>query len=410
MFRHPELQDRLLAALNFDMTGADLAATGGYLRMKMTPDSRPSYLNDLIASLLQFVDQTEIRTQQGTNQPFNYRLTPVAAITSGSDHSVFNNGGVPAMQFNHWPDNFYHSSYDRIVYVDPTELKRTTFMAAAAFYYLANAGAPQARDLAWDAATNGEKWIAEVTRQAARLLGNDPAKLQDQYKAAQNKVTAAYNRARGGVESVLTLAKDAEVGATVKTLAASLDAARDANARILEAVYRDRCSQLGVKPIPVTMTDKEREYSLLVPRRVFKVYSPEAQKRQETQGQGQRGGQGVAARTPAAAGSQPPEGQPPAQRGGGGRGRQQGLPGLASGEVANFIDGSRSILDIYNAVRGECGNLVTGNSDMKFAYILSPDAPDVDLEAVATAIQNLEKSGTVEIVKKAPAPGPARKK
>ncbi len=370
MFKHPELQDRLLAALNFDMTGADLAATGEYLRMKMTPDSRPSYLNDLLASLLQFVDQTEIRTQQGTNQPFNYRLTPVAAITSGSDHSVFNTGGIPAMQFNHWPDNFYHSSHDRIIYVDATELKRTSFMAAAAFYYLATAGPAQARDLAWDAAANGEKWIAEVTRQSQHLLGNDPAKLTDQYKAAQNKVTGAYNRARGGVESVLRLANDAAVASTVRTLVATLDLARDANAKMLEADYKDRCVTAGIKPGPVTLTQKETELSLMVPRRLFKVYSPEAQKRQ-------------------------------AQGGGGRGGRQQGLPGLASNEIANFIDGSRTVLDIYNAVRAECGNLITGNNDVKFAYLLSPDAPDVDLDAVLTAIQNMEKAGTIEIVKKA---------
>jgi hypothetical protein len=76
--------------------------------------------------------------------------------------------------------------------------------------------------------------------------------------------------------------------------------------------------------------------------------------------------------------------------------------------VANFIDGSRTILDIYNAVRAECGNLVTGNNDMKFAYMLSPDAPDVELEAVVTTLQNLEKADTIEIIKKAPEP-PAKK-
>ena len=42
------------------------------------------------------------------------------------------------MQFNYWPDNFYHSSADRIVHVDPTELKRVGFTAAAAFYYLSD--------------------------------------------------------------------------------------------------------------------------------------------------------------------------------------------------------------------------------------------------------------------------------
>lgn len=164
-----------LDQIGFDMTGANPKTTDTYLRMKMTPDSRPSYLNDLVANLLQFVDQTEIRTQQGANASFNYRLSPVATITSGSDHSVFNNGGIPAMQFNYWPDNFYHSSEDRIVNVDPTELKRVAFTAATAFAYLSTADAPQARDLAWEATVSGEKWIAEVTRQAVHLMGTDVA-------------------------------------------------------------------------------------------------------------------------------------------------------------------------------------------------------------------------------------------
>jgi aminopeptidase YwaD len=415
MNKHPELQDKLLAALNFDMTGADLKLTDGYLRMKMTPDSLPSYLNDLMASLLQFVDQTEIRTQQGDNGQFNYRMCPVAAITSGSDHSVFNSGGIPAMQFNHWPDNFYHSSHDRIIYVDPTELKRTSFMAAAAFYYLATAAAPEAQSLAWEATTNGQKWIAEVTRQSIRLLGNDPAKLYDQYKAAQNKIVGGFNRAKGGVESVLTLSKDAGLAAGLKPLIATLESARDANSKILEAAYKDRCAALGATATAITLTEKEKEYSLMVPRRLFKIYSEEAQRRNQAggRGQGAGGGRGQAAGAGAAAGQagQAQAAAPPAggRGGGGGRGGASGLPGLSSSEINIAIDGTRSILDIYNLVRAECGNLVIGSNEMKFAYILSPDAQDVDLEAVATAIQNLERSGVVEI-KKLPPPAPEKAK
>jgi translation elongation factor EF-1beta len=47
---------------------------------------------------------------------------------------------------------------------------------------------------------------------------------------------------------------------------------------------------------------------------------------------------------------------------------------------------------------------------MKFAYVVSPDAPDIDLEAVVTAIQNMEKSGAVEIVKLTPKPEAKKKR
>ena len=67
------------------------------------------------------------------------------------------------------------------------------------------------------------------------------------------------------------------------------------------------------------------------------------------------------------------------------------------------------MLDIYNAVRAECGNLVVGSNDTKFAYLLSPDAPDVDLDLVYAALETLQKNGTIEIAKVEPKPVPGKK-
>jgi hypothetical protein len=258
------------------------------------------------------------------------------------------------------------------------------FVAGSAFAYLSNAGAPQARDLAWEATLDGEKWISEVTRQALRLLGTDPVRLPEQAKAVQTKVAGAFGRAKGSVESVLTLANEPEVTATVKRLTATLEGARDVNLRLVDAAYAERAAALRVKPVPAGLTDREREASLMVPRRLFKVYSPEAQKRQPA---------------PGAGGGRRGSGRGDPQTGGPRR-----LPGAAAAEVANFIDGKRTVLDIYNAVRAECGNLVVGRDETKFTYLLSPDAPDVGLDAVIESLRGLEKNGTIEIQTIAPKP------
>ena len=389
MFKHPELQDRLLAVLNFDMTGANPKTTDSYLRVKMTPDGRPSYLNDLIGDLLRFVDQAEIRTSEGANAPFNYRLAPLPTITSGSDHSVFLAAAVPAMQFNYWPDNFYHSSDDRIAYVDPTELKRVGVMAASAFSYLANAGVPEAKQLAWEAAANGEKWIAEVARQSVRLLGEDPAKIHIRHRASQEKVQAAFARAQGGIESVLTLARTPETETAVRSLTASLVPARDAASKRLESVYRDLCASMKIKPAILPLTEKEREYAQLIPRRKFKVYSAEAQKQSQ-------------APRPSEPPAKPPAQMPappaaPTQTAPAAAPAPPRLAGFASTSTSYFIDGKRSILEIFRLVRAECGNLQVGSQDAKYAYILGLEYPDVELESVAAAIKNLEKNGVVEI-------------
>jgi len=73
---------------------------------------------------------------------------------------------------------------------------------------------------------------------------------------------------------------------------------------------------------------------------------------------------------------------------------------LASFEVPNFIDGKRSILDIYNAVRAEYGNVTTSSNEHKYAYIVTPETPDVKIQSVVDYIQAMEKTGLVEIKNK----------
>jgi hypothetical protein len=71
--------------------------------------------------------------------------------------------------------------------------------------------------------------------------------------------------------------------------------------------------------------------------------------------------------------------------------------------VPAFIDGTRTILEIYHAVRAEYGNVTTSSNDFKFAYVVTPETPDIELEAVSNYIRAMEKAGLVEVVKK-PAP------
>ena len=347
------------------MTGADLEKTDTYLRMKMSPDSKPHYINDLVASLLQFVDQTDIRTQHGNNAPFNYRLVPYIAA---SDHAVFLAAGIPAMQFNHWPDNFYHSSEDRASMADPTEMKRVAFMGAAAFMYLANAGAARG---ARPRVGIGGQWREvdcggrAAVRAVARRRGRQVARA---VQAAQNKITWAFHRARGGVESVLELSSDGPAAAASSGSSRVSKRFAKCSRRSSKDLYRDRCQSLGIKPAPIQRSAAEQAYGRLVPRNRYKIFTEEARKR------------GADVNKFLADGPR--------------------LQGLAGGEAVAFIDGSRSILDIYDAVRAEYGNVTTSSNELKFAYVVTPETSDIDLEAVANLIRALEKAGLVEMVKR----------
>jgi aminopeptidase YwaD len=366
LYKYPELQDKLMAVLNFDMTGADLKTTDAYLRIKSTPDSCPSYLNDLIANLLLCVDQTFIRTQWGTNSQFNYRLCP---FISGSDHTVFLAAGIPAIQFNYYSDNFYHSSEDRSKHVDPTEMKRVGFMAAAGFYYLAAAGTREAQDLAWESAANGEKWMAEVARQSIILLQSHIKKIHFGYEAARNKIEGAFLRARGNLMSVTDISDDKEVASLLAQLTTSLESSRENHAARLMNVYRTRCATLEVEPQEISLTKQEELYRNLVPRKLYPVYTEDYKTRDENVQKH------IPKKTPR-------------------------MPRLARFEIPILIDGSRSMLDIYRVVRAAYGFVNTTSDEFKYAYVITPNSPDVKLQSVVDYITAMEKAGLVEIEEK----------
>ena len=73
------------------------------------------------------------------------------------------------------------------------------------------------------------------------------------------------------------------------------------------------------------------------------------------------------------------------------------LPRLASTEIPWFVNGERSITEIWRLVRAEYGNVTTSSDSWKFAYVLTPETPDVRLEDVSAYIQAMEEAGLVEI-------------
>jgi len=62
----------------------------------------------------------------------------------GSDHDVFIRRGIPAVLFWHFTDFTYHTSLDRLEYVDPSEIRRTSTAILAAALAVAD---PEAGDL-----------------------------------------------------------------------------------------------------------------------------------------------------------------------------------------------------------------------------------------------------------------------
>jgi aminopeptidase YwaD len=65
-----------------------------------------------------------------------------SAYTMGSDHDVYQDSsfGIPAIYLNDWPDRYIHTNFDTAANIDPTKLKRAAFIGAASGYFLAGFG------------------------------------------------------------------------------------------------------------------------------------------------------------------------------------------------------------------------------------------------------------------------------
>jgi len=162
LFSHEDLPSRLVAGINLDMVGQNQELCKSTLNLDRTPDSLPSYLNDLVFRFMEeSVKEFDTPSPFGSSSTFRYAT---GAFSGGSDHAEFTDStiGVPCIMLLQWPDLFYHTSMDTIDKVSEESLKRVGWIAASAALTLANATFETAFQLASETASKGMIRIEEA--------------------------------------------------------------------------------------------------------------------------------------------------------------------------------------------------------------------------------------------------------
>ncbi len=346
--KFPAVSARFFADINEDMVGEALIKNNGFFVMKRTPASLPTYLNDVMASLIEWLGATQKDTIEngpapvpvvsptGTRDPFYYS---VDAYYSGSDHMVFNDGGVrvPAVMLNVWPDQWYHTSGDTPDKSDSTQLKRAAFLSTAAAVLLVNAGRGEAEKMLSETSGRAaQRLAADAGRAEALIAGAKGTDLPQAYRDALNVVTQSALREQEAVQSVdFFVRKDAPLAARSAALRANLDKLKAVFLDRIDRAHEFACLRAGVKPQKPAPSAEEARLARLVPVRTAKM--------QGFFNDGDFYGQVKDAKA---------------------------LPVLpryeTDYELRNFINGRRSILDIRNAVSAEIAPLKLGDVE---AYI-----------------------------------------
>jgi hypothetical protein len=325
---HPDEPKRMLVNINLDMIGAnqgqDLLRVQNVTRV---PFSRSHFLTDVAERVVEFVVASNtahlaqfqagtpvpyprpIFAHLGTRHRYNAQMIP---FHNNTDHMTFNEApiGVPGITFTNWPDNYIHTTDDDLWNIDRTQLQRNTFAAAAIAYAIASLDAERGRVLATEVYTRALERLAFDERLAFEMLLHEPEKTFALGRA-RNQIRQAGWRERTALASVLRPVP--EVRDLVDRLTAML-AEREAQALANLERYYGAITGQARAPEP-ELSPREREWARKVP--VLAAGPAEFLERR--------------AQVRAV----------------------EGLHPLMAFEVLNFIDGSRSILDIYNAVDAE---------------------------------------------------------
>jgi hypothetical protein len=123
----------IVANINMDMVGEDTVKTNSRFYFTRTPDSVPSFLNALMADVLEQTREANLYAPTGTRI---YWLPESIPYAQGSDHDVFLGLGIPATMLGHDPDWTHHTSEDKIDKTDASELRRVGAMASSAAYFM----------------------------------------------------------------------------------------------------------------------------------------------------------------------------------------------------------------------------------------------------------------------------------
>jgi hypothetical protein len=183
LVKYPEIAARIRAAVHLDMVGGDPFVTKSVLHVTRSPWSMATVADDVEEVFGRYVidgaaraagdgDMTRaIRAATGSKDAFWADITP---YESGSDHWIYQEGGfgIPALYLRDHPDVYIHTTGDRPDNIEPTKIKRSAFIAAASGYYLATMPDHGAALLRLSYA-NAHERLAEDARRAEATAASD---------------------------------------------------------------------------------------------------------------------------------------------------------------------------------------------------------------------------------------------
>ncbi len=366
---HPDKAKAIIGTLNFDMEAIRVGSNRSYWVLQRTPDTYPSYLNDVAQSMMEYIADISrervrfratgyapsepVESQHGSRDAFYIKIDK---HYGSSDHVTYMQHGIPAVMFITWPDMYYHSSEDTPDKLDPTQFKRAAAVGLGGLAVIATGTDEMAARVVADNLGRGLSRMGESHTKGLGYLADATATtLPQAYKEARNAILHQAGIEKAVVTSASVLWTNVDDGK--KKTAAFLPLIDQRAASLLNEVkagYQLAAVQRGVPATEPAVTPEEKEAASLMIEQVA----------------GAAGGRG----------------------GGGGGGRGAGGPSLPTEYTAEF-----SLL---------LGKKMTV---MQVRDFLSGEFTPIALADVMTVLKARETAGSIKLTPVTP-PTPVKKK
>ncbi|HWK35926.1 M28 family peptidase, partial [Sphingomonas sp.] len=279
--KYPAKTKAMIGTLNFDMEAIRLIDSRASWLMHRTPDTFPSYLNDIGQSMMEYVSDITrerirfrrafagyaptqpVESPHGSKDAFYIK---VDKHYGSSDHVTYMQHGIPSIIFNTWPDMWYHSSDDTPDKQDPTQYKRAGVVSLGALVALATGSDDLAARVAAENLARGTGRMSEAQVKGLGYISDaGPAGLTTAYREAQNAIRHQAEIEKAVLASANVMWTDPAAGRKkVAAFAPLIDNRANVLLAEAKATYQLAAAQRGVAAAEPVLTAEEREASTLV--------------------------------------------------------------------------------------------------------------------------------------------------
>ncbi|MGD0790482.1 MAG: M28 family peptidase [Terriglobales bacterium] len=207
---HPEIRQRLRANIHMDMVGGDFFKNKSVFHVTGTPWSLPSFVTDVGTVFLDAIrtaasgyaagetsaDTGIVEIRAGERGTRNELIADVTPYSSGSDHDDYDSStiAVPSLYLRDWPDIYIHTDHDSLDQIDATKLRRVALLGAASGYVYGSVTAQQLPTLLPFLTAQAEARLAQVFGAAQQLVDDPHLEVGVAWYEAHNLVNQTLQR------------------------------------------------------------------------------------------------------------------------------------------------------------------------------------------------------------------------